>query len=457
MSDTIAAISTAMTSSAGIGIVRMSGNEAVSIADKVFHARSGGSLADMPSHTIHYGYVCDGDKVIDEVLLMLMKAPATYTREDTVEIDCHGGILVQKTILDLLLRSGARPAEPGEFTKRAFLNGRIDLSQAEAVMDVISSQSRIALETSVNQLRGSLRNRIQALRRDILHDTSWIEASLDDPEHISSDEIIPHIRKDTEKWIGELKNILSRAHDGQILREGIRTVIIGKPNAGKSSLMNVLLGRDRAIVSDIAGTTRDTIEEQLTVGGIPLIVVDTAGIRRTDDAVEKIGVDRARNITKDADLIVYVVDSSTKLDRNDQDILELVRGRKVIVLLNKSDLPAQTSPEDVKKLIDAPIVPVSAKEETGIEEFSNVIKGMFFSGDISYNNEVFITNARQMSALQDALGSIGLVRQSIEDGMPEDMYTIDLMDAYDKLGMIIGESAGEDLIDEIFGSFCMGK
>ena len=457
MSDTIAAISTAMTSSSGIGIVRMSGDDAILIADRIFSGRKPGKLAGMPSHTIHYGFIHDGETVIDEVLLMLMKAPSTYTRENVVEINCHGGPLIMKTVLDTAVKYGARPAEPGEFTKRAFLNGRIDLSQAEAVIDVIQSKSRIALSSSLDQLRGSLRDRIQSLRKEMIHDVAWIEAALDDPEHIDADEMIPVIYGHTAEWMAALTKMSESADSGRLLREGIKTVIIGKPNAGKSSLMNVLLGQDRAIVTEFAGTTRDTLEEQITVAGLPLIIVDTAGIRRTDDTVERIGVERAKSISRDADLIIYVVDSSTDLDQNDYDIIDMIRDRKVIVLMNKSDLKAQVRVDEIKKLIDAAVVMISAKEEKGIDEFASVLKKMFFAGDISYNDEVFITNSRHKAAVNGAAESLRLVRNSIDNGMPEDILTVDLMDAYQQLGYIIGESVGDDMIDAIFSEFCMGK
>ena len=455
LSDTIAAVSTAMTSSSGIGIVRMSGPDAVRIADLVFRGKRPGKLSDMPSHTIHYGYIFDGDDIIDEVLLMLMKAPNTYTREDVVEIDCHGGPLVLQSGLDLLIRRGARPADPGEFTKRAFLNGRIDLSQAEAVMDIIQSKSTFALKNSVGMLRGSIKDKIIELRKSIMHDIAWIEASLDDPEHIDSADIGPLIAEHIQGWMSEIDGLISE--NARVLKEGVKTVILGKPNAGKSSIMNVLLGQDRAIVTDIAGTTRDTLEEEVNLAGIPLIIVDTAGIHRTDDLVEKIGVDRARDSLKDADLIIYVVDRSTRLDQNDYDIMDMIRGRNVIVLMNKSDLECRADAAQIADKLDAPLVEVSAKEETGIDQLAALVKKMFLSGNISYNDQVFLTNARQKAAADRARDSLRLVARSIEDGMPEDLFTVDLMDAYEELGHIIGQSVGEDMIDAIFSQFCMGK
>ena len=455
LSDTIAAVSTAMTSSSGIGIVRMSGPDAVRIADLVFRGKRPGKLSDMPSHTIHYGYIFDGDDIIDEVLLMLMKAPNTYTREDVVEIDCHGGPLVLQSVLDLLIRRGARPADPGEFTKRAFLNGRIDLSQAEAVMDIIQSKSTFALKNSVGMLRGSIKDKIIELRKSIMHDIAWIEASLDDPEHIDSADIGPLIAEHIQGWMSEIDGLISE--NARVLKEGVKTVILGKPNAGKSSIMNVLLGQDRAIVTDIAGTTRDTLEEEVNLAGIPLIIVDTAGIHRTDDLVEKIGVDRARDSLKDADLIIYVVDRSTRLDQNDYDIMDMIRGRNVIVLMNKSDLECRADAAQIADKLDAPLVEVSAKEETGIDQLAALVKKMFLSGNISYNDQVFLTNARQKAAADRARDSLRLVARSIEDGMPEDLFTVDLMDAYEELGHIIGQSVGEDMIEAIFSKFCMGK
>lgn len=456
-SDTIAAIATAMTNS-GIGIIRISGSEAFEIIDKIYKSKNGTKrLSQVQSHTVHYGYICDGDKVIDEVLVIVLKGPHSYTAEDTVEIDCHGGSLVMRRILETVIRYGARPAEPGEFTKRAFLNGRIDLSQAESVMDVIQADNDFALESSVHQLRGALRDEIVELRGKVIHEIAFIESALDDPEHISLDGYGETLLKIVEEACEDVDKLLKSSEDGELLKEGIHTVIVGKPNAGKSSLMNRLLGRERAIVTEIAGTTRDVLEEKINLGGITLHVVDTAGIRETEDVVEKIGVDKAKEYLSKADLIIYVVDSSIPLDENDDEIINLIQNRRTIILWNKSDLEPVVKMEELKFAADHKIIPISAKDGTGIQDLEEAIKEMFFRGDISYNNEVYITNVRQKTALEEAFKSFQMVRESIEAGMPEDFYSIDLMNAYEELGVIIGESVGEDLVNEIFSKFCMGK
>lgn len=455
--DTIAAIATAMTNS-GIGIIRISGDEAFPVIDKIYRSKTGNkTLSDCASHTIHYGYIYDGDEMIDEVMVLLMKAPNSYTREDTIEIDCHGGTLVMRRILETVLRNGARPAEPGEYTKRAYLNGRIDLTQAESVMDLISSKNDFALKSSISQLKGSLTSKIKEVRSKIIHEIAFIESALDDPEHISIEGYKEKLSVIAEEIIKEMKRMIASSENGALLKEGINTVIVGKPNAGKSSLLNVLVGKERAIVTDIAGTTRDVLEEQINLNGISLNIIDTAGIRDTEDVVEKIGVDKAKNYVENADLIIYVVDSSTTLDENDEQIIELIRNRKGIILLNKSDLAQVTTAEDINRKIDYKIIPVSAKEHIGIEELEDTIKEMFFHGNISFNDEVYITNIRHKTALINALASMELVLRSIEDEMPEDFYSIDLMSAYEELGSIIGESVEDDLVNEIFSKFCMGK
>lgn len=454
--DTIAAIATAMTSS-GIGIVRISGEDAVSITDKIFHRKGGKKLSELETHTIHYGYICDGEEVIDEVMVLLMRGPRSYTREDTVEIDCHGGVYVMKRILETVIKYGARPAEPGEFTKRAFLNGRIDLSQAESVIDVINAKNDFALKSSMKQLSGSVSAAVKDIRGEILHEIAFIESALDDPEHISLEGYPLTLQKIVEDVSVKIERLLSTSDNGRILKEGISTVIVGKPNAGKSSLLNTLLGEERAIVTDIAGTTRDVLEEQINLNGVILNIIDTAGIRETEDVVEKIGVDKAKKYLSDADLVIYVVDASTKLDENDREIMELLKERQAIVLLNKSDLTALTTTKDIRAYVDKRIISISAKEQTGIEELSDTIKEMFFSGEVTFNDEVYITNIRHKTALQEALSSLHLVVQSISDGMPEDFYSIDLMNAYEELGSIIGEAVEDDLVNEIFSKFCMGK
>ena len=455
--DTIAAVSTAMSSS-GIGIIRISGSEAFAIADRIYSSKGGRKrLSDQKSHTIHYGFIKDGDEVIDEVLVMLMRGPRSYTAEDTVEINCHGGVYAMRRVLDTAVKNGARPAEPGEFTKRAFLNGRLDLSQAEAVMDIIQAKNEYALQSSLSQLKGSVREAVRSIREKIIYHIAYIESALDDPEHISLEGYPGELDSVVDELQGKLGRLIDSAEDGRVMAEGIRTVIVGKPNAGKSSLMNLLVGEERAIVTDIAGTTRDILEENISLSGISLNIIDTAGIRDTKDVVEQIGVSRAKEYAKDADLIIHVVDASTGLDDNDEQIIEMLRGRQAIVLLNKADLEAVTTEEMLSDKVEGPVISISVKENTGIGELENQLKSMFYKGDISFNDEVYITNIRHKAALVSAKESLSQVRDSIAAGMPEDFYSIDLMSAYEELGTIIGESVGEDLVNEIFSKFCMGK
>ena len=455
--DTIAAVATAMTAS-GIGIVRISGEESLKIAGKVYRSKNGKKkLEQVNSHTIHYGFIYDGEQLIDEVLVMVMKGPHSYTGEDTVEIDCHGGVLAMRKVLEAVIHAGARPAEPGEFTKRAFLNGRIDLSQAEAVMDVINAQNDYALKSSMSQLKGSVLNSIKEIRSDIIYHIAYIESALDDPEHISIDgygeELEEVIKKEKEK----MKRLIDSFSEGKMIREGIKTVIVGKPNAGKSSLLNCLVGEEKAIVTDIAGTTRDVLEETIVLQGISLKMMDTAGIRNTDDTVEKIGVERARTFAKEADLILYVVDSSTELDENDEEIMELLKNKKAVVLLNKSDLKPTVTKEMLEKKTDKPVIPISARNEQGVDILEQKIKEMFFQGELSFNDEFYITNVRHKKALEDAYQSLIMVENSIAMDMPEDFFSIDLMNCYEALVSITGESVGEDLVNEIFSKFCTGK
>ena len=456
-SDTIAAVATAMSPS-GIGIIRLSGDKSLEIIDKIYRSKSNKKkISDCSSHTIHYGYIYDGEELIDEVMVLLMKAPNTYTKEDTIEIDCHGGVYVMKRILETVIKYGARPAEPGEFTKRAFLNGRIDLTQAESVIDVINSKNAFALKSSLSQLKGSVLVDVKKIRGNILHQIAFIETALDDPEHISLDGYNEELLSVVNHERIEIQRLINSSDNGRILKEGINTVILGKPNAGKSSLLNVLVGEERAIVTDIAGTTRDVLEEQINLHGISLNIMDTAGIRNTEDVVEKIGVSKAKEYANKADFIIYVIDSSTPLDESDFEIMEILKDKKAVVLLNKSDLDAVTSKDEVEKHLDKTIISISAKENTGITELEDTIKDMFFHGEVSFNDEVYITNIRQKNSLQDALDSLNLVVQSIKDDMPEDFYSIDLMSAYESLGKMIGESVEDDLVNEIFSKFCMGK
>lgn len=455
--DTIAAIATAMSNS-GIGIVRISGDEALEVADRIFVSKKGNKkVSEMASHTIHYGYVKDGEDIVDEVMLLIMKAPNSYTTEDTIEIDCHGGVLVMQKILETVLKYGARAAEPGEFTKRAFLSGRIDLSQAESVIDIINAKNDFALQSSVSQLRGSVLEKIKDLRASIIHEIAFIESALDDPEHVDIESYPQKLLITVKSLWKTVDKMLESADNGRVLREGINTVIVGKPNAGKSSLLNTLVGQERAIVTDIAGTTRDILEEQIRLRGISLNVIDTAGIRDTDDVVEQIGVNKSREYVEKADLVIYVVDSSTPLDENDEEIIASIQDKNAIILLNKSDLHQVTTKEMLKEKIDRKTIEISAKEQTGIEELETAIQEMFFHGKISFNDEVYITNVRHKNALEETAKSLQMVINSIENGMPEDFFSIDLMNAYEELGSIIGESVGEDLVNEIFSKFCMGK
>ncbi|MCI8513329.1 MAG: tRNA uridine-5-carboxymethylaminomethyl(34) synthesis GTPase MnmE [Lachnospiraceae bacterium] len=456
-SDTIAAIATAMNPS-GIGIVRISGEEAFDVAGRIFRTKKGRKdFRQVSPNTIHYGYIYDGEELIDEVLLMVMKGPHSYTAEDTVEIDCHGGILVMKKILDAALQNGASLAEPGEFTKRAFLNGRIDLSQAEAVVDLINAKNRYAMASSLNQLKGRFSEKIRQIRKEILYHMAYIESALDDPEHISFDGYPEKLVPFLEETIEKLEIILRESENGKMVKEGIRTVILGRPNVGKSSILNLLLGEERAIVTNIAGTTRDTLEEHLMLNGISLNLVDTAGIRETEDKIEKIGVDRARTQAEEADLILLVVDSSRELEKNDYEMIDWLQSKNSIILLNKTDLPAMTAAEDLRILAKKTVISFSAKEGIGIKDLISEIQNMFFQGKIVYGEDLYLANTRQKENIQKALVGLRMVRKSVEEGMPEDFYSIDFMDAYEQLGYVLGEAVEEDLVNEIFQRFCMGK
>ena len=457
MNDTIAAVATAMTAS-GIGIIRISGPDSRVITGKIYRSKGGKKkIEDLPTHTINYGFIWDGEEMIDEGLVMVMDGPRSYTGEDTVEIDCHGGVLAMKRVLETVVKYGARPAEPGEFTKRAFLNGRIDLSQAEAVIDVINAKNEYALKSSVSQLRGAVQKVIREIREQILYQIAYIESALDDPEHISIDGYGEHLKEETESIKEKIDRLLDTVKEGKLMKEGIKTVIVGKPNAGKSSLLNILVGEERAIVTDIAGTTRDILEETIVLHGISLRMIDTAGIRNTEDVVEKIGVGKAIEYAKDADLVLYVVDASIPLDENDREIIKLLEDKKAVIILNKTDLKQVVEESDLRELAAHPVVSISAKEEEGIDRLEQQIKEMFFEGNLTFNDEIYITNVRHKAALEEAKRSILLVEDSIEMGMPEDFYSIDLMNAYEALGSIIGEAVGEDLVNEIFSKFCTGK
>ena len=441
-SNTIAAIATPMTNS-GIGIIRISGDEALDIIEKVFKPKKKDKkIKDVKTYTAHYGHVYDESTLLDECIVLVMKGPHSYTAEDVVEINCHGGVVVMKKVLEAVFKAGATPAEPGEFTKRAFLNGRIDLSEAEAVMDLIQSKNEFAMSTSLKQLEGALGKKITEIRKQIIY---------------SVDGFSDELKDQVEVIINQLNAFLENADNGRILKEGIQTVIVGKPNAGKSSVLNVLLGEERAIVTDIAGTTRDTLEESIQIKGIPLNIIDTAGIRDTNDLIEKIGVDKAKDLLTKADLVLYVVDTSDPLTKDDEEIMELIEDKQTIVLLNKADLDQVVKVSDLKEKGFEQIVQISAKEQTGIEELYQLIQDIFFEGHVSFNDEIYLTNMRHKTEVSEALKSLAMVLQSIEDGMPEDFFSIDLLDAYEHLGFITGESVGEDLVNEIFAEFCMGK
>lgn len=457
VTDTIAAISTSAGNS-GIGIIRVSGDEAVEIVDKIFQSnKKGKKLRNVKSHTVHYGYIVDGQTILDQVLVIVMKNPHSYTGEDTVEIDCHGGMLILQKVLELVIKNGAKAAAPGEFTKRAFLNGRLDLSQAEAVMDVINSSNDFALSSSMSQLKGGVSEKIKEIRSDIIYHIAFIESALDDPEHISLDGYDKEISHMLEKNTTKIKRLLDTFDNGRIMKEGIHTVILGKPNAGKSSLLNLMLGEERAIVTDIEGTTRDTLEENINFNGLSLKIIDTAGIRNTEDKVEQIGVNKAKEIANQADLIIYVVDGSRKIDENDLEILQLIKDKQFIVLLNKSDMDMVADFDDIKDLPKEDVIEFSAKQGMGMDKLEERIRDMFYSGRVTYNDQIYITNARHKEALENSYQSLLKVKESVEAMMPEDFYSIDLMDAYEQLGLIIGESVEDDLVEEIFSKFCMGK
>lgn len=457
LTDTICAIATGM-GNAGIGIIRISGSEAINIASKVFKpANDKKVVKTMKSYTAAFGGVYDGDNMIDEGILLLMKGPHTYTCEDVCELQCHGGVHVLKEVLEAVIKAGARIAEPGEFTKRAFLNGRIDMSQAESVMDIINAKNDFAVKSSLVQLKGELKDRITEMRDTILYNTAFIESALDDPEHYSLEGYPQKLRFIVDNMVDNVDKLLATYDNGRVLKEGIKTVIAGKPNAGKSSLLNLLLGEDRAIVTEIEGTTRDTLEEVVNINGIILNIVDTAGIRSTDDVVEKIGVDKALKNVDNADLILYVVDGSKQLDDNDSQIISHIKGRNVITVINKSDLDVVVDKLLISEELPGDIIEISAKYGDGKEELYNILNDKFFSGQLQYNDELYITNSRHKDELIKTRESLSKVIESIDMGMEEDFFSIDLLDAYEHLGMILGETMRDDLADKIFAEFCMGK
>lgn len=462
--DTICGVATGLGKSA-IGMIRVSGPSAISICDGIFVGKK--KLSEMGTFTAAFGKVVDGDKAIDEAIMLVMKAPHTYTTEDTVEIDLHGGSYVVRRVMQLLIERGVRPAEPGEFTKRAFLGGRIDMVEAEAVMDVINAETERSLDTSVKQLSGKLSKEIRELREIILHNTAYIESALDDPENYTLDGFSEELSKELAQVKQRIERLLSTADEGRIIREGISTAIVGRPNVGKSSLLNQLLGEERAIVTEIEGTTRDTLEEYVDIGGILLKLIDTAGIRNTEDVVEKIGVDKAREVIETADLVLLLVDGANGLEQEDRDIINNLGGKRVIALINKSDISTDAENEaraqEISSLLagigieDITIVMTSAKTGQGLDELKSQIRDMFYSDKIDYNNQIYITRARHKAGLIAALEGLDRVQESIDQNMGEDFLTIDLMAAYAALGEIIGETLEDDLADKIFSDFCMGK
>lgn len=453
----------------GIGIIRVSGSESMKIVDSIFHPGKFNNeenealidksyLQQQKSHTIHYGFIIDGNnEVVDEVMVSVMKAPATYTREDVVEINCHGGNYILQRVMQLLLEKGTFLAEPGEFTKRAFLNGRIDLSQAEAVMKMISSKNEFALQSAVKQLEGSVSKYIQQIREQILYEMGRIESALDDPEHYDLTGYSDELFDKTEQQIVSLQRLLDRFENGRMKSEGINTVIVGKPNAGKSSLMNILLDEDRAIVTDIAGTTRDALQESVRLGGLMLNLIDTAGIHNTEDTVEKIGVDRAKQYIEQADFILFVVDGSEEWSDEDEQILPLIAQKKGIILLNKADLKAKVSELFLKDKLSWDTIAFSNETKQGLQQLEQYITDKFERGDLQFNDQICLTSIRHKNAVMQAVNALHRVEQSIKDGMPEDFFTIDLMEAYQQLGLINGDTATEDLVNKIFEEFCMGK
>jgi tRNA modification GTPase len=454
--DTIAAIATGMNNS-GIGIIRISGKDSFNIALSIFCNKSGNKLEKLESHRVYYGFIKDGEETVDEVLLIVLKSPKSFTTEDTVEINCHGGILVMKRILNTVIKYGARPAEPGEYTKRAFLNGRIDLSEAEAVIDVINSKNNYSLMNSVKQLTGKLYEKINELRNEIKYEIAYIEAALDDPEHYDLNGYYDGLRIKTEEIIKKLDLLKKSFNEGKIIKEGLSTVIIGKPNVGKSSLLNILTGEEAAIVTDIAGTTRDIIEQNIMINNLSLRLIDTAVIRNTEDIIEKIGVERTYKYANEADLILMLIDSSVTLDNSDIEIIKYINDKNCIILLNKSDLPVKTTIDDVKKYTGKTVMQISSKDETGIKEFKEKIEEMFVSGNTGYNDEIIITNERHLYLIDKTIESLNMVLEGIDQELPEDLISIDLMNSYDSLGFITGEKTDDDIIEEIFSKFCMGK
>lgn len=458
--DTIAAISTPMGEGA-IAIVRLSGEHSISIVDRIFKSPKGKKLIDVNSHTIHYGHIIDpkSNEIIEEVMVSVMKGPNTFTRENVVEINCHGGLMTVNRVLQMVLNEGARLAEPGEFTKRAFLNGRIDLSQAEAVMDLIRAKTDRAMNVALGQMEGRLSKLIKKLRQEILEILAHVEVNIDYPEYDDVEEMTHQMLLEKSTYVREeIKKLLQTAQQGKILREGLSTVIIGRPNVGKSSLLNSLVHENKAIVTDIPGTTRDVIEEYVNVRGVPLKLVDTAGIRETEDIVERIGVERSKEVLSKADLILLVLNYSEELTIEDENLFKAVKGMDFIVIINKTDLPQKINLDKVKELANgSPVITTSLKEDRGVDELEEAIANMFFSGTIESKDITYVTNSRHIALLNQALKSIEDAIEGVELGTPIDIVQIDLTKTWETLGEIIGDTIHESLIDQLFSQFCLGK
>jgi tRNA modification GTPase len=458
--DTIAAISTPMGEGA-IAIVRLSGDEAFDIGAKVFRGMKGTSMKEFASHTIHYGHIInpDTEQVVEEVMVSVMRGPKTFTREDIIEINCHGGLVSVNKVLQLVLKHGARLAEPGEFTKRAFLNGRIDLSQAEAVMDLIRAKTDRAMNVALNQMEGRLSKLIRKLRQEILETLAHVEVNIDYPEYDDVEEMTHGVLMEKSKRVrNEIDKLIQTSEQGKILREGLSTVIIGRPNVGKSSLLNSLVHENKAIVTDIPGTTRDVIEEYVNVRGVPLRLVDTAGIRETEDIVERIGVERSRQVLKEADLILLVLNYADELTHEDEQLFEAVKGMDVIVIVNKTDLPQKIDLDRVRELAkEHPLVTTALLEEEGIDELEEAISSLFFAGSIEAGDMTYVSNSRHIALLNQASQAINEAINSVEMGTPIDIAQIDLTRTWELLGEIIGDSVHESLIDQLFSQFCLGK
>ncbi len=454
---TIAAISTPI-GTGGISIIRISGDDAFAIISKIFNPKRKKDMLSVKTHTIHFGEIIDGDNIIDEVLVSIMHSPNTFTRENIAEINCHGGMVATNRVLEVVLKNGAHLAEPGEFTKRAFLNGRLDLSQAEAVIDIINSKTDLSRQSAVNQLEGSLLHKINALKTGIIGILSHIEVNIDYPEYDIEQITNDTIKNGTSQILNAINQLLSTTDTGKIVRDGIPTAIVGKPNVGKSSLLNALIRDERAIVTDIAGTTRDTIEEYVNLHGVPLKLIDTAGIRDTEDTVEKIGVERSRKAIDSADLVLFVLDISNPLSNEDRTIYESIQHKKHIVVLNKSDLPRKLSEDELLSLIgNGTTIDLSASTGDGIHKLEHLIKDMFLSGNINVETDIIVTNTRHKNALLKAHDSLSSLLSNMDSGLTQDFLSIDLQNAYRYLGEITGESVSESMINDIFSRFCLGK